>query len=132
MGLTSPLIPALVCLLACTSNLALARCTHNIVLKEIIYILKSLTEKKDACLDMTVADVFAVPKNTTEKETFCRTAVVLQQVHACLPKYLNGITRNLRCLTNMTSCPVEEARKSTLRDLLENLKSIMREKFANS
>ncbi|XP_061044133.1 interleukin-4 [Eubalaena glacialis] len=131
MGLTSQLIPMLVCLLACTSNFVHGhKC--DITLQEIIKTLNILTARKNSCMELPVADVFAAPKNTTEKETFCRAATVLRHIyrsHKCLNKPLNGLHRNLSSMTNMT-CSVNEAKKSTLKDFLERLKTIMKEKYS--
>ncbi|KAJ8777404.1 hypothetical protein J1605_014787 [Eschrichtius robustus] len=181
MGLTSQLIPMLVCLLACTSNFVHGhKC--DITLQEIIKTLNILTARKvsklsgtispdvlvmlciflrlesellskaypvqlevtlvscslvpawakNSCMELPVADVFAAPKNTTEKETFCRAATVLRHIygyHKCLNKPLNGLHRNLSSMANMT-CSVNEAKKSTLKDFLERLKTIMKEKYS--
>ncbi|KAG8507826.1 Interleukin-4 [Galemys pyrenaicus] len=119
MGLTAQLIPTLVCLLACTSNFVLGH-KLDLTLREIIKTLNILTERK----------------NTTETETFCRAATVLRQFythHKCLPKSVKGLDRNLCHMANMTYyCPVNEAKKTTLKDFLERLKMIMKEKFAKS
>ncbi|XP_016052602.1 PREDICTED: interleukin-4 [Miniopterus natalensis] len=136
MGLTSQLIPALVCLLACTSNFIHGR-KYNITLEEIIKTLNILTAKKDSlCMELTVADVLAAPKNTTEKETFCRAAVVLRQVyrhHKCSTKSsLRKLDKNLSSMANKTSCPVHEDKKSTLKDFLERLRRVMQEKYSKS
>ncbi|XP_008144255.1 interleukin-4 [Eptesicus fuscus] len=134
MGLTSQLIPALVCLLACTSNFTHGH-KYNLTLRETIKTLNILTAKKDPrCMELTVADVLAAPKNTTEEETFCRAAAALRQVyrhHPCLTKrFLSGLDRNLSSMANKTSCPVNEAKMTTLKDFLERLKSIMQEKYS--
>eukprot|EP00069_Balaena_mysticetus_P004867 bmy_17657T0 len=128
MGLTSQLIPMLVCLLACTSNFVHGhKC--DITLQEIIKTLNILTARKVSKLSGTISpDVL----NTTEKETFCRAATVLRHIyrsHKCLNKPLNGLHRNLSSMTNMT-CSVNEAKKSTLKDFLERLKTIMKEKYS--
>ncbi|KAK1343282.1 hypothetical protein QTO34_016060 [Cnephaeus nilssonii] len=104
MGLTSQLIPALVCLLACTSNFTHGH-KYNLTLRETIKTLNILTAKKDPrCMELTVADVLAAPKNTTEEETFCRAATALRQVyrhHTCLTKrFLSGLDRNLSSMAN--------------------------------
>ncbi|XP_036168497.1 interleukin-4 [Myotis myotis] len=134
MGLTSQLIPALICLLACTSNFTHGR--KYITLQETIKMLNVLTAKKDPrCMELTVSDVLAAPKNTTEKETLCRAATVLRQVyrhHKCLTRILSGLDRNLSSMANKTSCPVNEAKKRTLKDFLERLKTIMQEKYSKS
>ncbi|XP_029073556.1 interleukin-4 isoform X2 [Monodon monoceros] len=115
MGLTSQLIPMLVCLLACTSNFVHGhKC--DITLQEIIKTLNILTARK----------------NTTEKETFCRAGTVLRHIyryHKCFNKPLSGLHRNLSSMANMT-CSVNEAKKSTLKDFLETLKTIMKEKYS--
>ncbi|XP_007461399.1 PREDICTED: interleukin-4 [Lipotes vexillifer] len=131
MGLTSQLIPMLVCLLACTSNFVHGhKC--DITLQEIIKTLNILTARKNLCMELPVEDVFATTKNTTEKETFCRAATVLWHIyryHKCLNKHLSGLHRNLSSMANMT-CSVNEAKKSTLKDFLERLKTIMKEKYS--
>ncbi|XP_004686763.1 PREDICTED: interleukin-4 [Condylura cristata] len=132
MGLTAQLIPTLVCLLACTSNFVLGN-KLDLTLREIIKTLNNLTERKDACMELAIADVFAASKNTTEQETFCRAATELRHFykhHKCLPKYARGLERNLSGMANMSNCPVKEAKKSTLKDFLERLKMIMKEKYA--
>uniref|UniRef100_A0A671FLF1 Interleukin-4 n=1 Tax=Rhinolophus ferrumequinum TaxID=59479 RepID=A0A671FLF1_RHIFE len=106
MHLTSQLIPALVCLLACTSN-----CLHGrelILLQEIIKTLNNLTETKDRYMELTVAEVLPVPKNTTEKEAFCRAAMELRKIYPPHPKdvtgkHLSKLDRNLSRLANMVS-----------------------------
>uniref|UniRef100_G1RQL3 Interleukin-4 n=1 Tax=Nomascus leucogenys TaxID=61853 RepID=G1RQL3_NOMLE len=81
MGLTSQLLPPLFFLLACAGNFVHG---HNcdIALQEIIKTLNSLTEQKTLCTELTVTDIFAASKNTTEKETFCRAATVLRQFYS--------------------------------------------------
>ncbi|XP_057604780.1 interleukin-4 isoform X1 [Hippopotamus amphibius kiboko] len=131
MGLTSQLIPVLVCLLACTSNFIHGH-KHDITLQEIIKTLNILTARKNSCMELSVADVFAAPKNTTKKETFCMAATVLRQVyrqHNCLNKLLSGLDRNLSSMADKT-CSVNESKKSTLKDFLERLKTIMKEKYS--
>ncbi|KAF6280821.1 interleukin 4 [Rhinolophus ferrumequinum] len=133
MHLTSQLIPALVCLLACTSN-----CLHGrelILLQEIIKTLNNLTETKDRYMELTVAEVLPAPKNTTEKEAFCRAAMELRKIYPPHPKdvtgkYLSKLDRNLSRLANMNSCPVNETKKITLKELLERLKQTMKKKYA--
>ncbi|NP_001290483.1 interleukin-4 precursor [Camelus dromedarius] len=131
MGLTYQLISTLVCLLVCTSNFAHGhKC--DITLQEIIKTLNTLTARKNSCMELTVADVFAAPKNTTEKETFCKAATALRHIyrhHNCLSKHLSGLDRNLSGLAN-TTCSVNDSKKSTLRDFLERLKKIMKEKYS--
>uniref|UniRef100_G3T4B8 Interleukin-4 n=1 Tax=Loxodonta africana TaxID=9785 RepID=G3T4B8_LOXAF len=132
MGLTSQLIPTLLCLLVCTSNFIHGQTCGNI-LREIIKTLNFLTEKKHACTELTVADAFAAPKNTTEKETFCRATTVLWQVskrHECFTKYLRGLSRSLSSMTNLDYCPVNEDRNlfKTAR-VIEKLKTIYYTKF---
>ncbi|XP_037365557.1 interleukin-4 [Talpa occidentalis] len=134
MGLTAQLIPTLICLLVCTSNFVLGH-KFDLTLKEIIKALNILTERKDACMELTVADVFATSKNTTEKEIFCRATIVLRQFyrhHKCLPKLVKGLSRNISSMANMPYCPVNEAKKNTLKDFLERLKTIMQEKYSKS
>ncbi|XP_006873007.1 PREDICTED: interleukin-4 [Chrysochloris asiatica] len=132
MGLASRLIPTLLCLLVCSSTFIHShKC--GIVLKEIIKTLNFLTEKENACTQLTVPDAFAAPKNTTEKETFCRATVVLWQAykqHKCLTQYLSGLYRGIRSMTNVTYCPVNENRTNTLSEFLEKLKTIMKEKYS--
>ncbi|XP_027404360.1 interleukin-4 [Bos indicus x Bos taurus] len=117
MGLTSQLIPVLVCLLVCTSHFVHGhKC--DITLAEIIKTLNILTTRK----------------NTTEKETFCRVGIELRRIyrsHTCLNKFLGGLDRNLNSLASKT-CSVNEAKTSTstLKDLLERLKTIMKEKYS--
>ncbi|KAM9694983.1 interleukin-4 [Trichechus inunguis] len=132
MGLTFQLIPTLLCLLVCTSNFVHGQ-KCGITLREIIKTLNFLTEKKHGCTELTVADAFAASKNTTEKETICRATTVLWQVytrHKCFSKYLRGLRRSLSSMTNLTYCPVSEDRTSTLKDFLERLKTIMKEKYS--
>uniref|UniRef100_A0A671FRG3 Interleukin-4 n=1 Tax=Rhinolophus ferrumequinum TaxID=59479 RepID=A0A671FRG3_RHIFE len=128
MHLTSQLIPALVCLLACTSN-----CLHGrelILLQEIIKTLNNLTETKVSKLSGTIS-----PDNTTEKEAFCRAAMELRKIYPPHPKdvtgkHLSKLDRNLSRLANMNSCPVNETKKITLKELLERLKQTMKKKYA--
>ncbi|XP_006734746.1 interleukin-4 [Leptonychotes weddellii] len=128
MGLTSQLIPTLVCLLALTSTFVHGH-NFSIAIKETIKTLNILTARNDSCMELTVTDVFAAPKNTTEKE-ICRATTVLQQLstHNCSNKLLKGLHRNLRKMANMT-CSVNEVKKSTLKDFLERLKAIMQRKY---
>ncbi|XP_032281168.1 interleukin-4 [Halichoerus grypus] len=128
MGLTSQLIPTLVCLLALTSTFVHGH-NFSIAIKEIIKTLNILTARNDSCMELTVTDVFAAPKNTTEKE-ICRATTVLQQLstHNCSNRLLKGLHRNLRKMANMT-CSVNEVKKSTLKDFLERLKAIMQRKY---
>ncbi|XP_021557542.1 interleukin-4 [Neomonachus schauinslandi] len=128
MGLTSQLIPTLVCLLALTSTFVHGH-NFSIAIKEIIRTLNILTARNDSCMELTVTDVFAAPKNTTEKE-ICRATTVLQQLstHNCSNRLLRGLHRNLRKMANMT-CSVNEVKKSTLKDFLERLKAIMQRKY---
>ncbi|XP_027623451.1 interleukin-4 [Tupaia chinensis] len=139
MGLVSRLMPALLCLLACASHsVHRRRCDKALV--EIIKTLNILTASKTLCTEVTVADIFAASKNTTEKETYCRAAAVLQPFyghHGCLtePKVarlLRGLNRNLHCLARSTNCSVHETKQSTLKDFLEKLKMIMKEKYWRS
>ncbi|XP_023371162.1 interleukin-4 isoform X2 [Otolemur garnettii] len=133
MGLTSQLIPSLLCLLACTGNFVHGH-KRGIVLKECIKALNILTENK----------------NTTEKEIFCRAATVLRQVyshhqkepcrgaterqqlyrHQQVIRFLKGLDRNLCSLANSRYCPVNDAMQSTLKDFLERLKTTMKEKYS--
>ncbi|XP_034870976.1 interleukin-4 [Mirounga angustirostris] len=128
MGLTSQLIPTLVCLLALTSTFVHGH-NFSIAIKEIIKTLNILTARNDSCMELTVTDVFAAPKNTTEKE-ICRATTVLQQLstHNCSNRLLKGLHRNLRKMAN-TTCSVNEVKKSTLKDFLERLKAIMQRKY---
>ncbi|XP_007941990.1 interleukin-4 [Orycteropus afer afer] len=116
MGLTSQLIPILFCLLVCTGNFVYSyKC--RIALKETINSLNLLTEKK----------------NATKDEIFCRAATVLSRVHTHnrhLTKHLRGLNRSISSMTNVTYCPVNEVRKSTLKDFLERLNTIMKEKYS--
>ncbi|XP_046524242.1 interleukin-4 isoform X2 [Equus quagga] len=135
MGLISQLIPALVCLLACTSNF-IQGCKYDITLQEIIKTLNNLTDGKgkNSCMELTVADAFAGPKNTDGKE-ICRAAKVLQQLYkrhdrSLIKECLSGLDRNLKGMANRTCCTVNEAKKSTLKDFLERLKTIMKEKYS--
>nr|ABS28988.1 IL-4 [Giraffa camelopardalis] len=131
MGLTYQLIPVLVCLLACTSHFVHGH-KRDITLEEIIKTLNILTARKNSCMELPVADVFAAPKNTTEKETFCRAATELRRIyrsHMCLNRFLSGLDRNLSSLASKT-CSVNGAKTSTLKDLLERLKTIMKEKYS--
>uniref|UniRef100_A0A8D0NNR6 Interleukin-4 n=1 Tax=Sus scrofa TaxID=9823 RepID=A0A8D0NNR6_PIG len=111
MGLTSQLIPTLVCLLACTSNFIHGhKC--DITLQEIIKTLNILTARKNSCMELPVTDVFAAPENTTEKEIFCRASTVLRHIyrhHTCMKSLLSGLDRNLSSMANMVSCPVPTA-----------------------
>lgn len=54
MGLISQLIPALVCLLACTSNF-IQGCKYDITLQEIIKTLNNLTDGKVSKLSGTIS-----------------------------------------------------------------------------
>ncbi|XP_011360588.1 interleukin-4 [Pteropus medius] len=134
MGLTSQLIPALVCLLACTSNFTHGH-RYSITLEEIIKTLNILTTRKDWCMELMVADVFAAPKNTAEEEIFCRAVTVLRKVykhHECVNrKFLGKLDRNLRSMAR-DYCPVEEAKKDTLKNVLETLRKTMQEKYSKS
>ncbi|NP_001297120.1 interleukin-4 [Mustela lutreola] len=129
MGLTSQLIPTLVCLLALTGTFIHGH-NFSIAIKEIIKTLNILTARNDSCMELTVTEVFSAPKNTSEKEIFCRAATVLQQLstHNCSNRLLRGLHRNLRNMANMT-CSVNEVKKSTLKDFLERLKVIMQQKY---
>ncbi|XP_075399226.1 interleukin-4 [Tenrec ecaudatus] len=133
MGLTLPLIPALLCLLVCTSSLVPVH-TCGLPLKEIIRKLNFLTESKNACIQLAVSDAFAAPKNSTENETLCRAMTVLWQAysqHTCFQRPLSGLYRSISNMTNMTHCPVNEKnRTSTLKEFLESLKDIMKEKYS--
>ncbi|XP_054423837.1 interleukin-4 [Pteronotus mesoamericanus] len=135
MGLPSQLIPALVCLLACSSDFILGR-KYNIPLEETIKTLNILTERKDPqCMELTVADVLAAPQNTTEKEILCRVATELRNVyrhhHECAAgRLLSKLDRNLCAMAGKTTCPVSDVGKSTLKDFLERLKRVMKEKYA--
>ncbi|XP_037595851.1 interleukin-4 isoform X2 [Cebus imitator] len=133
MGLTSQLLPALFFLLACAGNFVHG---HNcdVALEEIIKTLNIVTEQK----------------NTTEKETFCRAATVLRQFyshhekgtrclgattqhfhsHKQLIRSLKRLDRNLCSLVGLNSCPVKEANQTMLKDFLERLKMIMKEKYS--
>ncbi|XP_019611576.2 interleukin-4 [Rhinolophus sinicus] len=134
MHLASPLVPALLCLLACTGNCIQGR--ERILLREIIETLNRLTEAKtkDGCMELTVAEVLPAPKNTTEKGAFCRAAIELRQMyhtHQCkTTKHLSRLHRNLSSMANMNSCPVNEDKKITLKELLERLKQTMKKKYA--
>ncbi|XP_041620255.1 interleukin-4 [Vulpes lagopus] len=129
MGLTSQLIPTLVCLLALTSTFVHGH-NFNITIKEIIKMLNILTARNDLCMELTVKDVFTAPKNTSDKEIFCRAATVLRQIytHNCSNRYLRGLYRNLSSMANKT-CSMNEVKKSTLKDFLERLKVIMQKKY---
>ncbi|XP_037657857.1 interleukin-4 [Choloepus didactylus] len=132
MGLTFPLIPTLLCLLAGASDLVHGhKCGPTV--QEIVKTLNILTVKKYACTELTVADVFAARKNTTENETFCRAASVLLGIYTrpkCFNKHLRGLYRSLSNMKNMTDCPVNETKTCTLKDFLERLKMIMKEKYS--
>ncbi|KAG5208969.1 hypothetical protein JEQ12_016534, partial [Ovis aries] len=57
----------------------------------------------NSCMELPVADVFAAPKNATEKETFCRAGIELRRIyrsHMCLNKFLGGLDRNLSSLAS--------------------------------
>ncbi|KAM5169032.1 interleukin-4 [Callospermophilus lateralis] len=141
MGLTPLLIATLFCLLVCPGNL-----THgcNVTLEEIIKTLNTLSGKKTTCMELMVADVFAVPKNTTEKEILCTATTVLRQtyqdhpVSRCLNKngkldilkLLRGLYRNLRSMAQLHNCPVSESKQRTLEDFLESLKNTMQKKYS--
>ncbi|XP_045685832.1 interleukin-4 [Phyllostomus hastatus] len=134
MGLPAHLIPALVCLLACSSNFIHGR-NFNITLQETIKTLNILTTRNDPqCMELPIADVLAAPKNMTEKETFCRAAVVLRRLykhHNCeTQRFLRTLDRNLNGMANKITCSVNEVRMSTLRDFLERLRRIMQQKYA--
>ncbi|XP_028384768.2 interleukin-4 [Phyllostomus discolor] len=86
-------------------------------------------------MELPIADVLAAPKNMTEKETFCRVAVVLRQVymhHNCeeTNRSLRKLDRNLNGMANKITCSVNEVRMSTLRDFLERLRRMMQQKYA--
>ncbi|XP_036906432.1 interleukin-4 [Sturnira hondurensis] len=134
MGLPAHLIPALVCLLACSSNFVHGR-KPNIALEETIKTLNILTARKDPrCMELPIADVLVALKNTTERETFCRAATALRQLyrhHECADRrFLSRLDRSLSGLAGQTTCPSNEVRKSTLKDFLERLRRIMQEKYA--
>ncbi|XP_048639446.1 interleukin-4 [Marmota marmota marmota] len=141
MGLTPLLIATLFCLLVCPGNF-----THgcNVTLEEIIKTLNTLSGKKTTCMEVMVADVFAVPKNTTEKEILCTATTVLRQtyqdhpVSRCLNKngkldilkLLRGLYRNLRSMAQLHNCPVSESKQRTLKNFLESLKNTMQKKYS--
>uniref|UniRef100_A0A673UGG8 Interleukin-4 n=1 Tax=Suricata suricatta TaxID=37032 RepID=A0A673UGG8_SURSU len=134
MDLPSQLIPTLVCLLAFTSTLVHGQNSNN-GLREIIKTLNILTAKNDSCMEQTVMDVLAAPKNTSDKEIFCRASAVLRQIHThhnCLARFLSGLYRNLS--TNevflLQTCSVNEVKKTTLKDFLERLKAIMQKIYS--
>ncbi|XP_071074725.1 interleukin-4 [Dasypus novemcinctus] len=147
MGLTFQLIPTLLCLLACTSAFVHGLQCNN-TLKETIKLLNNLTEKtvschylapslqtKHACTKLLIPDAFAAWKSTTENETFCRVASVLQKSYnnctdSHFKKQLKALSRSVRRIANMTNCPMNEAKTCTLKDLLERLKMIMKEKYS--
>ncbi|XP_066129820.1 interleukin-4 [Saccopteryx bilineata] len=146
MGLTSQLIPALVCLLACascfihgcrrTSN-NVQRCRLN-TLKENIKMLTGLREnmaRDPQCMELTVADVLKGPQNTAEKDTFCRAMKVIRQVysnHRCWSNNtLYKLDRNLNVMANK-NCSVNEAEHSTFKEFLDKLTTIMQEKYSKS
>ncbi|XP_069340141.1 interleukin-4 isoform X2 [Eulemur rufifrons] len=133
MGLTSQVIPPLFCLLACATNFVQGhRC--GVVLTESIKAANILTEST----------------NTTEKEIFCRAATALRQFyshhqnevcragtapqrfhsHQHVVRLLKGLDRNLCSMAHASLCPVPGAKQSTLKDFLERLKTIMKEKYA--
>ncbi|XP_029797657.1 interleukin-4 [Suricata suricatta] len=131
MDLPSQLIPTLVCLLAFTSTLVHGQNSNN-GLREIIKTLNILTAKNDSCMEQTVMDVLAAPKNTSDKEIFCRASAVLRQIHThhnCLARFLSGLYRNLSSLSRKT-CSVNEVKKTTLKDFLERLKAIMQKIYS--
>ncbi|XP_077875318.1 interleukin-4 [Ictidomys tridecemlineatus] len=129
MGLTPLLIATLFCLLVCPGNF-----THgcDVTLEEIIKTLNTLSGKKTTCMELMVADVFAVPKNTTEKEILCRVTTVLRQtyqdhpVSRCLNKngkldilkLLRGLYRNLRSMAQLVTRQWHRARHITLSEPL--------------
>ncbi|XP_036775102.2 interleukin-4 [Manis pentadactyla] len=132
MGLTSQLIPTLVCFLAFTSNFIHGH-KRDVALLEIIRTLNILTARNDSCMELTIEDTFAAPKNTAEKETFCRAANALRQFykeHKCWRRLLSRLDRNLSSMANTTFCPMKEAKKSTLKDFLERLKMNMKRKYS--
>nr|XP_058141035.1 interleukin-4 [Dasypus novemcinctus] len=134
MGLTFQLIPTLLCLLACTSAFVHGLQCNN-TLKETIKLLNNLTEKTHACTKLLIPDAFAAWKSTTENETFCRVASVLQKSYnnctdSHFKKQLKALSRSVRRIANMTNCPMNEAKTCTLKDLLERLKMIMKEKYS--
>ncbi|XP_045406720.1 interleukin-4 isoform X2 [Lemur catta] len=133
MGLTSQVIPPLFCLLACATNLVRGhRC--GVVLTESIKAANILTESK----------------NTSENEILCRAATALRQFyghhqnevcrgaaapqrfhsHQHVVRLLKGLDRNLCSMAHASLCPVPGAKQSTLKDFLERLKTIMKEKYA--
>uniref|UniRef100_A0A8C0WXR0 Interleukin-4 n=1 Tax=Castor canadensis TaxID=51338 RepID=A0A8C0WXR0_CASCN len=139
MGLTPQLTAALFCLLACTGNLVHG-CNRS--LTEIIQTLNTLSEKKTSCTELTVAEIFAVPKNTTEKELLCRATAVLRQMYnpqskvtQCLTGHkdrdvLSRLKQLYRILHSMKNCPVNESMQTTLKNFLESLKRIMQKKYS--
>ncbi|XP_006888207.1 PREDICTED: interleukin-4 [Elephantulus edwardii] len=133
MAPTSHLIPILFCLLVYTSNFVHGH--HcGITLKEIIKTLNYLTVPKHACNELMVADVFAVPKKTSEQETFCKARTVLEQVSSnskCSKQLLRGLSINLTSMTeSQIPCPVNKAQTSTLLDFLKRLKTVMMKKYS--
>uniref|UniRef100_A0A8D2DMB4 Interleukin-4 n=1 Tax=Sciurus vulgaris TaxID=55149 RepID=A0A8D2DMB4_SCIVU len=141
MGLTPQLIATLCCLLVCSGDF-----THgyDVTLEEIIKTLNTLSGKKTTCMELMVADVFAVPKNTTEKEILCRATTVLRQIYrnhpvpTCLNKngkldilkFLRGLYRNLHSMAQLHNCPMSESKQRPLKDFLESLRSTMQKKYS--
>ncbi|XP_039077316.1 interleukin-4 [Hyaena hyaena] len=131
MDLTSQLIPTLVCLLAFTSTFVHGQ-NFNIRLREIIKTLNILTARNDSCMELTVMDVLAAPKNTSDQEIFCRATTVLRQTYThpnCSTRFLRGLDKNLWSMANRT-CAVNEVKKCTLKDLLERLKAIVQKIYS--
>ncbi|XP_033617388.1 interleukin-4 [Fukomys damarensis] len=137
MGLVPQLTVALFCLLACADTF------HgcNDTLQEIINDLNVLSSQKTLCSELAVADVFAGPKDRAEK--LCQAATVLHRTSYLRvePPCSNGhresvflillkkVYRNLRSMAR-PNCPVSELKQTTLKDFLENLKTILKKKYS--
>nr|ALG04616.1 interleukin 4 [Ochotona princeps] len=143
MGLPSHLPVTLLCLLAGTGHFVHSH-RGDIILPEVIKTLNLLTERKSPCTKLTIADVLAVPKNTTEKEALCRAATALRQFYRqqralqCVTqngeqhvlRYLKGLDRNLCSMARMNYCPSKGATQTTLEDFLDRLKTTMQKKYS--
>ncbi|XP_052053269.1 interleukin-4 [Apodemus sylvaticus] len=140
MGLRAAV--TLLCLLACTGN-CIHRCKDT-CLREIIYILNQVTKEGTPCTEMFVPDVLTATKNTTENELICRASRVLRrfypphEISLCLKNSssvfneLKKLFKAISGLSPLKSCTVNESKHTTLKDFLERLKSIMREKYMQS
>ncbi|EHB00061.1 Interleukin-4 [Heterocephalus glaber] len=138
MGLVPQLTVTLFCLLACTGTFVRG---CNDALQEIINDLNVLSSQKTPCAELAAADVFAAPKDTAEK--LCQAVTVLHRTSylgvglSCLNRHresvflvlLKKVYRNLRSMVQ-PNCSVSELKQTTLKDFLENLKTILKKKYS--